>query len=412
MLYVALGDGGSANDAGPGHAAGGNAQSGATLLGKLLRLDVDLPFPHIPPDNPFVGDPAVLDEVWALGLRNPWRFSFDRDSGELWIGDVGQDAREEIDFAPAGLGGLNYGWRCMEGFKCTGLSGCTCNDPGLTLPVHEYAHSPGCVSVTGGYVYRGCAIPALRGTYLFGDYCKRRVWSFELVGGQVTGLVDRTSELVTSGGFVDSVTSFGEDARGELYLCDSVGGRVWRITPVQPRDCNLNGVADTCDIAEGTSPDSDGDGVPDECDCSPAPQAYCSPKLNSLACLPAIRSKGTPKVGNPFPFLVEATDVLNHVPGLLVYGYAASSTPFQGGTLCVSSPRRVQPPVSSGGNPGSATDCSGVLSVDFNAYVASGLDPALVAGARVYAQFWSRDPADLAGFGSSLSDALAFVLCN
>ena len=135
-------------------------------------------------------------------------------------------------------------------------------------------------------------------------------------------------------------------------------------------------------------------------------------RLNSQACLPAIRSKGTPKVSNPFPFLLEATDVLNNVPGLLVYGYASASTPFQGGTLCVSSPRRVQPPVSSGGNPGSGTDCSGVLSVDFNAYVATGVDPALLPGARVYAQFWSRDPADLAGFGSSLSDALAFVLCN
>jgi glucose/arabinose dehydrogenase len=228
-LYLGMGDGGGADDAGPGHAPGGNGQSGGTLLGKIIRLDVDLPFPHIPSDNPFIGDPQVMDEIWALGVRNPWRFSFDRYTGDLWMGDVGQETKEEINFAPSGAAGLNYGWRCMEGFACTGLSGCTCNAPSLTLPVHDYDHGSGCASVTGGYVYRGRLIPNLEGTYFFADYCKRKVWSFKLVGGQVTNFLERTNEIVNTGGTISSIASFGEDALGELYLCDSSGGRVYRI---------------------------------------------------------------------------------------------------------------------------------------------------------------------------------------
>jgi len=412
MLYIGMGDGGGANDQGPGHAVGGNGQSGATLLGKMLRLDVDLPFPHIPPDNPFVGDPTVLDEIWALGLRNPWRFSFDRATGHMWIGDVGQDAREEIDLARAGLGGLNFGWRCMEGVQCTGFSGCTCNAPNLTLPLYDYAHTPGCVSVTGGYVYRGCAMPALQGSYFFGDYCQRRIWSFELAGGKVVNLTERTAEIVGSPGYVDSISSFGEDALGELYLCDSTGGRVYRIEALDVPDCNLNRVPDGCDIALGTSPDADGNGVPDECDCLPAPLAYCTPKINSLGCQPTISSQGTPKVGNPFPFLVQAHGVLNRVNGLLVYGLQRASLPFQGGTLCVGPQTTRSKLLKSGGSPPSQKDCSGVFSVNFNAYIASGANPALVAGQQVNAQFWSRDLGDPTGFGSSLTDALEFVICN
>jgi glucose/arabinose dehydrogenase len=228
-LYLGMGDGGGSNDSGPGHAVGGNAQSGGTLLGKMIRLDVDKPFPHIPNDNPYIGDPQVMDEIWAFGVRNPWRFSFDRFSGDLWIGDVGQNAREEINFAPAGAKPLNYGWRCMEGTFCTGLSGCTCNAPNLVMPVYDYAHGSGCASVTGGYVYRGQDISGLWGTYFFADYCKRQVWSFKYENGQVTNFVERTAQLVNTGGTLSSISSFGEDARGELYLTDSSGGRVYRI---------------------------------------------------------------------------------------------------------------------------------------------------------------------------------------
>jgi glucose/arabinose dehydrogenase len=410
-LYIGMGDGGGANDQGAGHAVGGNGQSGATLLGKMLRLDVDLPFPHIPPDNPYVPDPTVLDEIWAFGLRNPWRFSFDRVTGELWIGDVGQNTREEINFAPAGAAALNYGWRCMEGFNCTGLSGCTCNAPTLTLPVHDYAHGAGCASTTGGYVYRGCSSSALQGTYFFADYCKRRVWTFQYVGGQVTNFLERTDEIVNSPGTISSITSFGEDALGELYLCDSGGGRVYQIHEDSLRDCNFNSVADGCDIAAGTSLDSNQNGVPDECECTPSPASFCTPKANSFGCLPTIAYKGTPKVSNPFPFKIECRNVLNNTKGVLVYGYGPDNQPYLGGTLCVGQPMIKSVLLDSGGTP-IGSDCSGVFSFDFNQYVASGADPMLTAGQQVNVQFWSRDPHDPAGFSTSLSDGLQFVLCN
>ena len=168
-LYVALGDGGSAND------PGNRSQNGSTNLGKMLRLDVDASAPFVPPSNPFVGNGSVLDTIWATGLRNPWRFSFDRATGDMYIADVGQNAWEEINFQPASsAGGENYGWRCMEGDHCTGLSGCACNSTTLVDPIQEYSHSFGC-SVTGGYVYRGSAIPALQGTYFYAEIGRAHV---------------------------------------------------------------------------------------------------------------------------------------------------------------------------------------------------------------------------------------------
>ena len=233
MLYVAIGDGGGENDDGPGHAPGGNAQSPTTLLGKLLRLDVDAGAPWIPADNPYVGNPAVLDEIWAGGLRNPWRFSFDRVRGDLWIGDVGQAAVEEIDYQPfTSSGGENYGWRCMQGGQCTGLSGCTCLGPQLTLPVHQYVHDLGKCAIVGGYVYRGDAIPDLVGRYVYADLCTARIWALEFDHGlgAVTGVQKLTPGLApTSGNFVVPV-SFGEDHDGELLVVD-LAGTVFRIVP-------------------------------------------------------------------------------------------------------------------------------------------------------------------------------------
>ena len=170
MLYLGLGDGGSEGD------PQGRGQDLSELLGSILRLDVRSTSPYaVPPDNPFVGQTGVQPEVWSYGLRNPWRFSFDRTTGDLYIGDVGQNSFEEVDVAPAAAGsgkGLNFGWNIMEGTHCYNAS--TCNQSGLTLPVLEYAHSEGC-SVTGGYVYRGSVIPALQGLYFFGDYCQGSV---------------------------------------------------------------------------------------------------------------------------------------------------------------------------------------------------------------------------------------------
>jgi hypothetical protein len=410
-LYIGMGDGGNGNDQGTGHAAGGNAQSGTTLLGKILRLDVDLPFPHVPADNPFVGDPNVLDEVWHMGMRNPWRFSFDSATGDMYIGDVGQDAREEIDFQPAGVGGLNYGWRCMEGFNCTGLSGCTCNAPSLTLPIHDYSHTPGCVSITGGFAYRGCAISGMDGKYFFADYCKLKVWSFDYNGVSISNFADRTAEIVATGGAITSIASFGQDAYGELYLCDADGGRLYKIVATTPfQDCNGNSVADSCDIASGNSLDVNQNSIPDECECAPAPFAYCTGKVNTLGCTPSIGSIGAAKIGNPFPFLVTSSQTLNNMVGLLFYGHNQNSVPFQGGILCVGPTVVRTPGQVSGGNPGTGTDCSGIYSFNFNSYIAAGLDPTLVAGAQVNAQYWSRDVND--PFGSALSNGLQFVICN
>jgi len=245
MLYLGLGDGGSGND------PGNRAQNITNNLGKMLRFDVDSPGTgYIPADNPFVGV-AGNDEIWAIGLRNPWRFSFDRLTGDMYIGDVGQFAREELDFEPAGAGGRNYGWRCMEGDDCTGLSGCTCNSASLTDPLRDNNQAGGRCSITGGYVYRGCTMPDLRGTYFFGDFCTAKIWSFVYDDG-VTQFADRTSELAPGGGLsINQITSFGEDARGELYICDQ-GGEVFsrasrspdphvaRASPSRPRAWQAN----------------------------------------------------------------------------------------------------------------------------------------------------------------------------
>jgi len=240
-LYIGMGDGGSSGD------PGNRAQSDTTLLGKLLRIDVNSGSPYgIPPDNP---GGAWLPEVWAKGLRNPWRFSFDRLTGDLYIADVGQGQREEIDYVPHGTGGgRNYGWRCMEGDLCTGSTGCSCTDPSLTAPLHVYSHALGC-SVTGGFVYRGPS-SALQGTYFFADYCSATIWSFRVVGGTVSEFTDRTAELTPSSGpAIGSISSFGEDAAGNLYIC-SLGGRVYAI------------------VASGTTADFDTDGDVDLADFS------------------------------------------------------------------------------------------------------------------------------------------------
>ncbi|OEU89371.1 sugar dehydrogenase [Streptomyces abyssalis] len=215
MLYIGLGDGGSGGDP---HDHGQNL---GTLLGKLLRIDPGGGDPYaIPPDNPFVDDPDARDEIWAYGLRNPWRFSFDAGTGDLLIGDVGQSKREEIDWAPAGSkGGENYGWSRMEGTLV--FSG---EEPENHVPpVHEYGRDGLACSVTGGYVYRGEAIPDLRGQYLFSDYCDGTVRALQMDNGEVTGETD----LGVNGG---EVVAFVEDGDGELYVLD-IGGSVSRIDP-------------------------------------------------------------------------------------------------------------------------------------------------------------------------------------
>lgn len=228
-LYVGLGDGGSAGD------PQDNAQSDFTWLGKLLRLDVDRvdgvrPY-GVPPDNPFASAGTPRAEQWAKGLRNPWRYRFDRLTGDLYLGDVGQGAREEIDFQPVtSTGGENYGWRLMEGTACYDPpSGCQTGRT-LTLPVFEYRHERGRCSVTGGPLVRSASLPELDGRYLFGDYCTGELWSVLPRDGAATDLRDHTAESAPGGGrAISQVSSFGEDALGRVYVCDMADGEVYRL---------------------------------------------------------------------------------------------------------------------------------------------------------------------------------------
>lgn len=216
-LYVGTGDGGSAND------PKGNGQNLDTLLGKMLRFDVSDPdVLAIPPGNPFVGDPAARDEIWAYGLRNPWRFMFDRETGDLYIADVGQNRLEEVHFvARAQLDGpaLNFGWNTLEGSKCFGRG--ECDRTGLEEPVAEYGHDQGC-SITGGFVYRGQERPELTGVYLYADWCSGLIWALipDGRGGWMSGIVGQAAI---------GISSFGEDEAGEIYVTGMFTGGLYEV---------------------------------------------------------------------------------------------------------------------------------------------------------------------------------------
>jgi glucose/arabinose dehydrogenase len=204
-LWVGTGDGGGAGDRYQ------NGQNRQTLLGKMLRLDVDNGEPYaIPADNPYVGQAGTRPEIWAIGLRNPWRYAFDRANGDLWIADVGQNAFEEIDHVPSSAaGGLNFGWPLMEGQHCFPESA-RCDPAPYMLPVAEYGRGGGC-SVTGGYVYRGPAYPTLHGLYFFGDFCTGKVWSLDQRDGGAWRMTEQLQQPL-------QISSFGEDEAGEVYL--------------------------------------------------------------------------------------------------------------------------------------------------------------------------------------------------
>ena len=234
LLYISIGDGGGGGD------PEGNGQDLSALLGKMLRLDVDLPAPYIPPNNPFVNDmdPNTLGEIWSFGWRNPWRFSFDRTTGDMVIGDVGQNCWEEVDFQPANSnGGQNYGWNIIEGPKCYDLSGggsncnlpptCMSQIPSAIVPVIFYSHSlPNVQAVTGGYIYRGAAMPTFYGTYFFADYASGQIWN-SIPGGSNWSFI----EVASTGNLI---SSFGEDEAGELYYTSlgftSTDGAVYKIS--------------------------------------------------------------------------------------------------------------------------------------------------------------------------------------
>lgn len=214
MLYIGMGDGGSGGD------PQGHGQNLNTLLGAMLRIDINGGTPYaIPSDNPYTGDPNARDEIWAHGLRNPWRFSFDHVAEDLYVADVGQDEWEEVTVVPADEAAVNYGWNVMEGAHCFNTQ--NCDSVGLEMPAVEYDHGDGC-SITGGYTYRGQAIPGLRGHYLYSDYCSGFLRSFRYDAGSVA------DEIEWDIGDVGQVLSFGEDAQGELYVL-SANGNVYRL---------------------------------------------------------------------------------------------------------------------------------------------------------------------------------------
>jgi glucose/arabinose dehydrogenase len=221
-LYIGMGDGGSAGD------PGNRAQNLADLLGKILRINVDSGDPYaIPPSNPFANTSGARPEIWAYGLRNPWRFGFDRATGDLWIADVGQGSYEEIDFQPAtSIGGENYGWRRLEGVHCFNPAiGCD-NFPNVK-PIIEYDHTNGACSVTGGYVYRGSRYQRLAGTYIYGDYCNGIIW----------GATHPSNGSASSHVLIDTnlaISTFGEDLNGELYVADYDTGRLYHIASTLP----------------------------------------------------------------------------------------------------------------------------------------------------------------------------------
>jgi glucose/arabinose dehydrogenase len=268
-LYIPLGDGGGGGD--PDNLA----QNRMSPLGKILRIDADSADPYdIPPDNPFIDSPDTLDEIWALGLRNPWRFSFDRLTGDMYIGDVGQGSWEEIDYQAAySPGGINYGWRCREGAHDFNFSA-DCAALDLTDPIAEYDHNQGRRSVTGGFVYRGAKYPALFGHYFYADYGNGQIWSIHKLGENIWSTPE--PELDTS----FKISTFGEDEGGELYLADydESSGTIYQIIDVCEGDTDDDGDVDGIDatnvadvfvpgICNGDCPDDlNGDGVLDNRD--------------------------------------------------------------------------------------------------------------------------------------------------
>jgi len=362
MLYIGTGDGGlppSMQD---------ESQDLGSLLGKMLRLDVDLPAPHIPADNPFVGMAGVREEIWLSGLRNPWRFSFDQLTGDMYIGDVGESSAEEIDFLPASsVGGENFGWKCMEGTTC---APCTCQTPAMLPPIFEYDHAGGC-AIIGGQVYRGTAIPGLGGTYFFADLCTGKIWSLRYDGVTVSEFTDRTAELApTNGSAIQVILSFGQDSAGELYILDRADGEIFRIE-LDP--------------------------------CPPTP--YCSGLPNSAGPGASIGSSGSTLVSNN-DFALTCTGVVPNEFGLFYYGASQISAPFGDGLRCVGAGGagifRFNPPL--------LVDGMGDITraVDFSQPPADAGSGQITGGSTWNFQFWYRDPV---GAGFNLSDALNVVFC-
>ena len=367
MLYVATGDGGGYHGLPPDSSS---SQDLSNTQGKILRLDLDAPAPYIPANNPFVGQPNVAEEIWVYGLREPWRFGFDSLTGDMFIGDVGQTTREELDFVPGGSsGGLNFGWACREGTVCNSLPGCSCpNSTSYTEPVLEYSHAGGLCCIIGGEVYRGLAMPSLHGTYFYADYCSARVWSLRYDGTTMTEHQERSLEFVTASGTpLTTVNSFGLDAEGEILVIGNFPSAVFRVIP-----------APTC----GTS-------------------NYCLTSPNSIGAGARITNAGSTSFASN-DFMLEVNDLVPNQPSLCYYGPNTLQNSFMDGYRCVGGQtQRLNPPL--------AASVTGYLRhvIDLENQGANPITP----GSTWHFQAWYRDPNGPGGSGSNLSDALTATFC-
>jgi len=363
MLYMSTGDG---NDF---DVSIDNAQDLGSVLGKILRFDVDIPAPHIPPDNPFVGVQGAREEIWALGLRQPWRVSFDSATGDLYIADVGDHAREEIDFLPAASpGGANFGWRCLEGTECH-VSGLCADCPTFAHepPIHEYALGAGECAIIGGDVYRGSALPWLSGYYLFADHCSSRFWALRYDGASIVDLRELTDEITLSGGPLRP-TSFGLDPAGEVLVVD-LEGDVYRLVP------------------------------------SGSTEAYCDVLPHSAGEGARIGSSGSTSLASD-DFTLECAAAVPSQFGLFFYGAQRARVPLGDGLLCIRAAAglfRLGPPLVMDPSGGATRE------VDFSVPPASSGPGQIVPGSTWHFQFWFRDPLGPGGSGSNLSDGLTAV---
>ena len=401
-LYIGTGDGGSGGD------PQCYAQNPNSMLGKMLRIDVDGAAPYgIPADNPWASGGSGLPEIWAVGLRNPWRYSFDSLTGDLYIGDVGQNSIEEVDWLPTVPPPVNkpynFGWKMMEGNNCFGTGSCVsgtfppCNDPSLVDPVGQYAHTGpfgGPCSITGGEVSRDAKIPGTFGTYFFADYCSAQIWSFELVGGVMTNFQERTSELAPGGGLsINTITSFGADGDGSVLICDFGGGEIYRIKAAsQPalNDCDSNGKEDSLEILMDPNLDLNGNGVLDSCEgCGYSAYGVGAAPANYMT----LAGSGGSGVGTTAQFVT--TGVVSG-PVFTAISLAQDNFPLFGGTGLVNLVLTIQIGVTP------AVGGQAVYSVPIPA------DPAM-AGLSVYTQSGAPDAGQPGGWG--LSNGLKLDVC-
>ncbi|MEZ6003545.1 MAG: PQQ-dependent sugar dehydrogenase [Planctomycetota bacterium] len=369
-LYMAMGDGALRDDR---VCAGQNHQN---LMGTMIRLDVDGGFPYgIPADNPFVADPAVRDECWHLGFRHPWSWSFDPLTGDLWIADVGNDAWEEINRVPAGVGGRNFGWSVMEGNECFPLSACPpgslpCFDPGYTAPDLAYDHFTGC-SILGASVYRGSGLPDAYGRYFFADFCTFKLCSVRWDGTAIVDWQDHSFGLSSlNGGNLDMPVGFGVDAQGEILVFDFLDQEVFRLVP----------------------------------ECST--EEFCPQPPGSAGQALTLRASGTPSLSTASLRL----HVGNLVPGQvgqILYSAFPTTTPFGSGVLCIDvTAEHWRLPNFSANAAGRWHQAIDASQPPFDAGPGQ-----LFAGTAWYFQTWARDGGAPPGLESVFSNALVVTFC-